>query len=154
MLFFRDLQSTDVLSLVDCLKRQRPEYISGYKPFAFEVDCVASLVSSARFDQYIGIFYQATAASCSIIGLLTLRGLDEGYDDPILGIFISEEYGGRGYARQALKHAEKLSTSRGYSSLLLKCSIYNARALKLYSKIGYHELRRLDAAIILLIKSL
>jgi|LauGreDrversion4_2_1035121.scaffolds.fasta_scaffold16169_4 RimJ/RimL family protein N-acetyltransferase len=153
MLLFRDLRLADAASLVACLKRQRLDYIGGYQPFLFEVECVENLVSSARLDQYIGVFYQATAASCIIIGLLTLRGLDEGYNDPMLGIFIAEEYGGRGYARQALDHAEKFSQSRGHSGLLLKCSIHNARALKLYLKQGYQELRQCDARTILMVKS-
>lgn len=153
MLLFRDLCLADAASLVACLKRQRLDYTAGYQPFLFEIDCVESLISSARLDQYIGIFCQATATSCTIIGLLTLRGLDEGYNHPMVGIFIAEEYGGRGYARQALDHAEMFSKTRGYSSLLLKCSIHNARALELYLKQGYQELCQCDARTILMVKS-
>lgn len=154
MLVFRGLCLEDVESLVICLKRQRLIYISGYHPFPFEVDYVKNLVVKAMKDQYIGIFYQKENSICSIIGLLTLRGLDEGYEHPMLGIFISEEYSGKGYAKKAINYAESICSSFGYKGIMMKVSGSNSRALKIYLAQGYQQLDLIDSGTILMGKIL
>ena len=70
-----------------------------------------------------------------------LRGLDEGYIEPMYGVFVFHQYSGKGIARLTISHAESFCKLYGYKQLLLKVFVENARAKKLYEYLGFKFLR-------------
>ncbi len=153
MLTFKFLKEDHISQLVSCLSLQRSDYIRHYHPFKFNFDDIKNLVSSAAHDLYIAIFLDSDTSSI-LIGLLTLRGLDEGYESPMLGLFISQEFSGRGYARYSLHYAEQLCINRGWKRLLLKVDAENTRAMAIYTSIGYTALCKLDDYTLLMAKDI
>ena len=70
-----------------------------------------------------------------------LRGMDEGYAEPMYGVFITQEWQDKGIARLTLYHAECFCKINLYKRLLLKVNPNNYLAKKLYESIGFQFLR-------------
>jgi ribosomal protein S18 acetylase RimI-like enzyme len=72
-----------------------------------------------------------------VCGYGLLRGWDEGYRTPSLGVALSPEMRGRGLALAFMKELHELARSRGASSLRLKVYPENRSAVRLYERVGY-----------------
>lgn len=66
-----------------------------------------------------------------------LRGWDDGYAEPSLGIAVHPGFRGQGLARIMLAHLHDLARLRGAVSVRLKVYKDNAPAVSLYSSLGY-----------------
>lgn len=66
-----------------------------------------------------------------------LRGLDEGFERPSFGVFVSEDWSGQGLARMALDHAISWCREAGVKKVMLKVAEANLRARKAYSAAGF-----------------
>ena len=66
-----------------------------------------------------------------------LRGWDEGYAEPSLGIALLPEFQGRGLGRKLTEHLHGVASARGAASIRLKVYTRNQAARSLYLKLGY-----------------
>lgn len=66
-----------------------------------------------------------------------LRGWDEGYAEPSLGLAVAPAFQDRGLGRALSLHLHAVARERGASSVRLKVYTANAGARSLYAKLGY-----------------
>lgn len=66
-----------------------------------------------------------------------LRGWDEGYEVPSLGLAVSPVYRGRGFAREMMRHLHARARQRGADRIRLKVDRRNVTAQRLYESLGY-----------------
>jgi ribosomal protein S18 acetylase RimI-like enzyme len=82
-------------------------------------------------------FYGALFQDREIIGYGLLRGYDEGYTIPSLGIAIHPDYQGFGLGKILMQHLHRVAASLGSAQIRLKVYPQNHSALRLYKKLGY-----------------
>jgi GNAT superfamily N-acetyltransferase len=141
----RPFAEGDATATVDLLRTSSPEYVRFFRPFAFENAAINKLLAAARKDCWFAMEVVDDNATTTRAGFYTLRGLDEGFADPMYGIFIAQEFSGRGLARLSFAHAESMCRLNGWSNLLLKVDPANTRAFALYTATGFRFLR-MDSA--------
>jgi len=139
---FRILNNSDVESLSNLLLNSSSEYIKYFHPFDFQWLSIQKILDSAINDKFFGIeLKHDSSESDKLIGFYMLRGMDEGYTEPMYGVFINQEWQGKGIARLTLSHAECFCKINSYKGLLLKVNHNNYLAKKLYESIGFQFLR-------------
>ena len=131
----------DAATALALLRSAAPEYVRFFRPFAFDVETVKRLVGDARNDRWFVIEIAREEAAAIPVGFYMLRGIDEGFEDPMYGIFVAEEFSGLGLARLSLSHAESMCRLNGWPNLLLKVDPANTRAFGLYEASGFRFLR-------------
>jgi ribosomal-protein-alanine N-acetyltransferase len=82
-------------------------------------------------------FYCVMLQADAIIGYGMLRGWDEGYAIPSLGIAIDPLLQGRGYSHLLMDFLHTAARGRGATQVRLKVDPQNHRAIKLYRSLGY-----------------
>jgi ribosomal protein S18 acetylase RimI-like enzyme len=94
---------------------------------------------AARLCAYHGndLFYAATADG-RILGYGLLRGWDEGFQVPSLGIAVHPDARGRGLARAFMGFLHAAAAVRGADRVRLKVYPNNAAARRLYERLGYN----------------
>jgi ribosomal protein S18 acetylase RimI-like enzyme len=150
---FKKLVLKDAESLYQLLIKSRESYIRYFSPFTFEIDTISKLLLNADKDQIYGIELN-DGISTRIIGFYMLRGLDEGYTDPMYGVFISEEFSSIGIAKLTLSHAEVFCKMNNFHRLLLKVYVENGKAKNLYSFLGFKTVKKLSNNTLLMEKKI
>jgi perosamine synthetase len=82
-------------------------------------------------------YYCVMIHESHVIGYGMLRGWDQGYEVPSLGIAIDAAFRGRGYGRQLMNFLKAAAQERGARRIRLKAHAENEAALGLYRKLGY-----------------
>jgi len=72
-----------------------------------------------------------------VLGYAILRGLDEGWKDKCIGVYISPKERRRGYARILCQFLELVVRRKGFKRIRLHCNRSNNEAMSLYRKLGY-----------------
>jgi RimJ/RimL family protein N-acetyltransferase len=114
------------------LKASSPEYIAHFNPFAFDEETVRTQLLRARRDRFWGL-----RVGGKLAGFFMLRGFDEGYERPAFGVFIAEQFAGRGLARTALAEATKWCTENGVQEMMLTVYRENVAAVRVYEEAGF-----------------
>jgi ribosomal protein S18 acetylase RimI-like enzyme len=73
----------------------------------------------------------------TIAGYGMLRGWEEGYEIPSLGIMTDINYRGKGIAFQMMEHLHEVAKQRGSKKIRLTVYKENQAAVPLYNKLGY-----------------
>jgi ribosomal protein S18 acetylase RimI-like enzyme len=81
--------------------------------------------------------YYAACAGGRILAYGLLRGWDEGFAIPSLGIAIHPEARGRGLARPFMAFLQAAAKARGATRIRLTVYRDNQRAVELYRRLGY-----------------
>jgi RimJ/RimL family protein N-acetyltransferase len=66
-----------------------------------------------------------------------LRGWDEGFKIPSLGIMISKKFRGKGLSYVMMEYLHNLTKEKGYNQIRLRVYKENYKAISLYKKLGY-----------------
>lgn len=143
-ILIRSFAPDDPGLIAQLLRAAPPDYVGFFRPFEFSAEVIERIVWRRAKDQWFMIEIERDGA-LQPAGFYTLRGLDEGFADPMYGVFIAEEFSGHGLARLTLSHAESMCRLNGWSNLLLKVDPANTRAFALYEAVGFRFLR-LDPA--------
>ncbi len=114
-----------------------------FTPFNFDELSIYSILQRAKKDIFFGLEVHVES-SIEMVGFYMLRGLDEGYRNPMYGVFISHRYSGKSLGRFSLAHAECFCQLNQYHTLLLKVNPDNVRAKSLYESLGFRFLREDD----------
>ena len=97
-----------------------------------------SAAQAARLSQYSGHdLYYALLLGQEMVGYGLLRGWDEGYEAPSLGIAIDPAAQGRGFGRLLMEFLHAAAAARGANKIRLRVDPCNARAISLYESLGY-----------------
>jgi ribosomal protein S18 acetylase RimI-like enzyme len=81
--------------------------------------------------------YFALLSADRALGYGYLRGWDEGFDEPSLGIAIHPDHQGRGLARLFMEQLHREARRRGACSIRLRVHPSNDHAHRLYERLGY-----------------
>lgn len=139
---FKILNNLDAEALSKLLLNSASEYVKYFHPFDFQVLSIQKILDSAINDKFFGIEVKDNSLDHSkLIGFYMLRGMDEGYTEPMYGVFIDQQWQGKGIAKLSLYHAECFCKINLYQRILLKVHHNNERAQKLYESIGFKFLR-------------
>jgi len=72
-----------------------------------------------------------------IVGYGFLKGFEEGYEIPHLGIAITKEFRGKGLSKLLMNYLHTSARMRGCKEIYLKVYKDNEAAVNLYRKLGY-----------------
>jgi len=72
-----------------------------------------------------------------VVGYGMLRGWDEGYAIPSLGIALDPSIRGRGYSRLLMNFLHETAKTRGATRVRLKVDSQNRPGIELYRSLGY-----------------
>lgn len=135
-LHIRPLTDADPAALAELLSQSAEAYTRFFHPFDFSAATIALLAFKSVVDQWFMLEVEV-AGLFQPAGFYMLRGLDEGFPDPMYGVFVAERYSGLGLARLTLAHAEVQCRLNGWEHIRLKVDPSNARAHKLYTSCGF-----------------
>ena len=82
-------------------------------------------------------FYCIMLQDHDAVGYGMLRGWDEGYAIPSLGIGLDPSVRGRGYSRTLMNFLHETAKKRGATKIRLKVDSNNLPAIELYRSLGY-----------------
>lgn len=82
-------------------------------------------------------FYGVLSAASEFVGYGMLRGFDEGYVIPSLGMAIHPAFRGRGLGASLMRQLHKTAIEMGATTIRLKVYPDNSAAIKLYQSFGY-----------------
>ncbi len=110
-----------------------PEYTKDFSPHPFNAE------NAKRVCDYQGrdLYYSILLDGKDIIGYGMLRGWDEGYDIPSMGLCILKTYQGKGLGRLLLNFLEVVSRLEGANKVMLKVKKGNEIAIRLYESQEY-----------------
>jgi len=66
-----------------------------------------------------------------------LRGWDQGYDVPSLGIAVAAHHTGLGHGRRMMEHLHAFARAAGTGTIMLRVYRHNIVAVELYRRMGY-----------------
>jgi ribosomal-protein-alanine N-acetyltransferase len=82
-------------------------------------------------------FYGVVLSGKQILGYGLLRGWDEGYEIPSLGLAIDDRFRGYGLGRLMMEYLHAVARLRGAQRVRLRVKEDNHQALKLYRSMAY-----------------
>ncbi len=103
-----------------------------FKPHPFTREHLQGLCERARKDLYFVLTDRGRA-----LGYGLLRGWDEGYDVPSLGIAIHPAHSGIGLGAALMEFLHVAARLQGSARVRLRVKSDNARAIGLYRRLGY-----------------
>jgi [ribosomal protein S18]-alanine N-acetyltransferase len=103
-----------------------------FLPHPFTKEAVEYILLTARRDLYYVI-----VEGSQVLGYGMLRGWDEGYSIPSLGIAIHPRFRGEGLGRTFMYFLRVAAKCRGASRIRLRVKAQNTTAAKLYESLGY-----------------
>ena len=125
------LATTDAADVRGMLAADSADYRQYFLAFGDD-DRIADALARARRDQYWGI-----RSNGALIGLMMLRGFDEGYAVPAFGVYVARSHGGKGIARLALRFAISWCRLNHCDEIMLSVHPSHAEALRIYEGCGF-----------------
>lgn len=110
-----------------------PEYRENFSPHPFDAE------NAERVCYYNGqdLYYAILLDRKGVIGYGMLRGWDEGYEIPSIGLCILKQYQGGGFGKLLLNLLEAVSRLRRCPKVMLKVKKSNKEAISLYESQKY-----------------
>lgn len=115
----------------------RPDITRNFHPFDLSEKTAKIITCTIHLDNYFGAFCKNR-----IIGFGMLRGWDDGFDVPSLGILVDHLHQRKGIGRLLTNYAISLAKSKRCKKIRLSVYEDNFPAMALYSSIGFSELER------------
>jgi [ribosomal protein S18]-alanine N-acetyltransferase len=103
-----------------------------FHPHPFTEDALQKIIRTADQD-----LYYVLCEGGRVVGYGMLRGWDEGYQIPSLGIAIHPAARNAGLGKALMHFLHGAARRRGASKVRLRVKAQNARAMKLYQDLGY-----------------
>jgi len=105
---------------------------SRFHPHPFDHETAARIANYTRTDLYFAVRYGERLLAYGM-----LRGWDEGYEVPSLGIYVCRAARGTGIADLLMRHLHAAARLRGSRAVRLKVYEDNVPARRLYESLGY-----------------
>ena len=103
-----------------------------FHPHPFTPEAAHERATYDGEDLYFGLFEAGT-----MLGYAMLRGWDEGYEIPSLGIVIHPDAKGQGLGRRMMEFLRTAASRRGARTIRLRVYPDNLAAVNLYRSLGY-----------------
>ena len=134
----RPVQPGDFEALAGFLEANNISEVTGqFHPFPLTEETARTICRADTRDRYFVV-----ADGAEIRGLAMLRGWDEGFDIPSLGILIDIRYRGRGLGRRASQFVIDEARRAGCATVRLSVYASNTPAVSLYVSLGFVETNR------------
>lgn len=134
----RPVAETDYQDLARFFEENdRPEITRGFHPFPLNAETAQRIACTEHLDRYFLAVCDGEA-----VGLMMLRGWDEGYQVPSFGVLVDHRHQGAGLGRQMTEFAVAEARRLGCQRLRLSVYASNRPALSLYLSIGFGEISR------------
>jgi len=117
--------------LISLYENNKKEF-EHFTPHLFTRDEITRVIDSSISDLYYVVVFNKT-----VIGYGMLRGMDEGYNVPSLGIGVDKAVYGTGVSTTLMDFLESTSRLSGYKKMRLRVFKENLRAYNFYIKLGY-----------------
>jgi ribosomal protein S18 acetylase RimI-like enzyme len=114
-----------------------------FHPHPFTAEVLARLARRPGKD-----YYCVLAEGRTVLGYGLLRGWDEGYQVPRLGIAVHPDFRRRGHAARLMAHLHEEAARRGAAKVELRVLESNEAASKLYRALGYRFERKDGAYLV------
>ena len=108
------------------------EAMATFHPHPFTPDYALTIAHYGGRD-----YYAAMLIEDAMVAYGMLRGWDEGYEIPSLGIVVSASHRGLGLGRGMMEHLHAVARDRGATTIRLKVYKANTVAAQLYRRMGY-----------------
>lgn len=128
----KKLEPSDIDNLIEFGKRNIEEF-KYFHPHVFDKETLLHILGKIEKDLYYVIIFNNL-----IIGYGMLRGMDEGYEIPSLGIAIDKDYSGKGLGSLLMTFLETTAKLHKYTKMRLRVNEDNQKAISLYKKLGYN----------------
>jgi [ribosomal protein S18]-alanine N-acetyltransferase len=103
-----------------------------FRPHPFVDEAVDRILATSSRD-----LYYLLTESVNVLGYGMLRGWDEGYDIPSLGIAIHPAWRGEGLGKAFMIFLHAAAKTRGATKIRLRVHERNSRAMRMYEAMGY-----------------
>ena len=103
-----------------------------FRPHAFTIEEAERIASRGGHDLFAILVDEKRAVAYGM-----LRGWDEGYATPSLGIAVRKDCQGKGIGRLMMEHLRRAAIARRATSVRLRVHPDNVRARHLYESLGY-----------------
>jgi len=110
-----------------------PDYAKEFSPHPFDAKHAGLVCNHEGRDLYFAVLLNGQ----EVIAYAMLRGWDEGYAIPSIGLCVRKDYQGLGLGRLIMEFLESISRLNGCSKLMLKVKKDNEKAKSLYVSQGY-----------------
>ncbi|CCK81696.1 GNAT family N-acetyltransferase [Desulfobacula toluolica] len=114
-----------------------------FHPHPFDQKKAQELCCYTGFD-----LYYVQTIETKICGYGMLRGWDQGYKIPSLGIIIHSDYRGRGLGKKFMKFLHEQAGKKGAKKIRLKVYPENLSAVNLYKKLEYSFLGKEEGQLL------
>jgi len=132
VLYLNSLSIIDVFNKIDIFFKNNLESAQFFNPHDLNSKSLSIILETVNKDKYI-LFMD----DINIIGYGLLRGWDEGFDIPSLGIMIDQAYKGTGSSYKIMELLHSIAKSNGANKVRLTVLKKNLSAINLYKNIGY-----------------
>ncbi|MDZ4073462.1 MAG: GNAT family N-acetyltransferase [Hylemonella sp.] len=103
-----------------------------FHPHAADTETIYKIISEKRQDEYLLL-----VDGGKVYGYGLLRGWDEGYEIPSLGLAIHASVRGAGFGRAFMHYLHATAKHRGAKKIRLRVHKNNAQAIGLYRSLDY-----------------
>ncbi|MDP4267531.1 MAG: GNAT family N-acetyltransferase [Bacteroidota bacterium] len=131
MLEIIELNNNNYKSLIAFLQKNKESY-TFFHPHIFENSVVEKIIKNKKKD-----FYCLLTLNNIVIGYGMLRGMDEGYKIPSLGILVDNDYRSKGLGNLLINYLHVWCKINDYSKVRIKVYKHNKNAVNFYLKSGY-----------------
>jgi len=128
---YRQMSDLDAEAIGLGLEKESLSYLKYFTAYKNRIE-LRNDISRAKQDLFFTVFHES-----SICGCFFLRGFDAGFKVPSFGVYVISNYSRKGVASFALGCAKKVLQSNHCDKLMLKVSVDNIHAKKLYIRAGF-----------------
>src|SRR5438309_1247083 len=100
----RRLNASEADRITGLLQAGSAEYSAYFRPFPYDSNIIRNILEHASRDSFFGV--EIGDGKFELAGFYMLRGLDEGFADPMYGVYIGQRFQRLGLARLTMRHAE------------------------------------------------
>lgn len=117
-----------------------------FHPHPFTIEQVEEICNYTGKDLYLASIDNGKISSYGL-----LRGWDEGFLAPSLGIYVEETYRGTGLSKKTMEELQDFAWKNGSKRIRLTVLTKNKKALALYQNMGYTLYKKYHNYVVLFI---
>ena len=126
------LSTTNIGLLMDFLSANAKLKVEHFYPHPFTLDYFIYLLLKKTKD-----YYCMAIIDGKVVAYGLLRGWDEGYEIPSLGVAVDRDFRHRGLGRFLCTYLHMVARLRGATKIRLRVHVDNTNARSLYNSLGY-----------------
>jgi ribosomal protein S18 acetylase RimI-like enzyme len=105
---------------------------SFFDPHPYTVEYLSQMLAACKKDSYF-----VNLLDGAIVAYGFLRGMDQGYEIPGLGICVDVDYRGQGLGRAMVEYMHEYAKQEKYKQIRIRVFKNNRQSLELHKTLGY-----------------